>query len=194
MIIGLTGSFGSGKSTIAGFFQSFGAKVVDADRIARNLILPGRVCYGEIVKYFGKGILNSRGNISRKKLSGIVFTDNKLLARLNKIVHPQVIKVIRKEIQRAAGKIIILDVPLLFESHLDKLADKIIVVKLDKRKQINRLLKKTSLNEDDILRRISAQMSLSEKLRRADFIIDNNRTTREAKKEVEKIWRLLWKK
>jgi len=188
MIIGVTGSFGSGKSTVARMFKSLGTKVIDADRIARGLIKPKTKIYKKIIDSFGRDILKDDNVIDRHKLADIVFNNKERLNRLNGIIHPEVIRVIKNQIKTGARRMIVLDAPLLIEAGLAGLVDKIIVVKLDRKEQIRRLLNNSSLSKPEILRRINAQMSLRHKIRLADFVIDNGGTVKETKKQVIKIW------
>lgn len=193
IILGLTGSFGSGKTTVAGILGSFGAKVIDADKIAHSLIRPESKIYKKIVNAFGRGILKGNKAISREKLAKIVFSNKSLLRRLNGIAHPEVIRVMRQKIKTSSASVIILDAPLLIEAGLGKIVDKLIVVTITGKKQIERISKKTGLKRQDILKRIKAQIPLRNKIRVADFVIDNNGTIKKTKKQVEEIRRLLWK-
>lgn len=191
--LGITGGFGTGKTTVANCFKNFGAKIIDADKIARRLTRPGSKVYKRIISIFGVTVLKKNKFINREKLSQIVFNSNNLLERLNQAVHPEVIKVIKKQIKGSAKKIIILDVPLLFEAGLQYLVDKTIVVRANKDEQLKRLVIRTSLSRENILKRINAQMRLSDKIRQADFVIDNNGTIEKTKKQVERLRRVLWK-
>jgi dephospho-CoA kinase len=193
IILGVTGSFGSGKSTVAGIFKSFGAKIIDADKLAHKSIGPGNPAYKKIIKAFGKDILRKNKIIERRKLAAIVFNNKKLLKKLNNIIHPEVIRTIKSQIKNSHSKIIVLDVPLLIEAGLRELVDKIIVVKITRIEQIKRIQKKTTLSKTDILKRIKYQIPLRAKARLADFIIDNSGTIGETKKQAVRIRRLLWK-
>jgi len=193
VVLGITGSFGSGKTTVAKIFQSFGAKIIDADRIAHRVIKPGRPIYKKIINIFGKDVLNKNRTINRHRLAKIVFNNKNLLKRLNKIIHPQVIRIIKTKIKTTRAKVIVLDAPLLIEARLKNLVDKLIVVKIDRAKQIERLIKKTSLSKKDTLKRIRHQMPLADKVRLADFVIDNSGSIGRTKKQIESIRRLLWK-
>ena len=193
LILGITGSFGSGKTTVAKMFASHGARLIDADKIAHNVIKPGNIAYKRIITDFGKNILNKNKEINRGKLARIVFNNRKLLNRLNNIVHPQVIRIIRKQIETSKSKLIILDVPLLIEAGLKTIVDKIIVVKITGKEQIERAKFKTSLSRVDILKRIRSQVSQNVKLRFGNFIIDNSGTIKETRKQVMQIRRQLWK-
>lgn len=194
IVLGVTGGFGSGKTTVAKFFSCLGAKVIDADKIAHGLISHKGNVYKKIVAIFGKDILDKDERIDRIKLGRIAFFDKSLLFRLNRIIHPEVIKIIKTKVRNSKCKIIVLDVPLLIESGLNKIADKVIVVKTGRDKQIRRSQKKAYLSKAEILRRIKSQMPLNQKEHYADFIIDNNGSIKETKKQVRKIVRrLLWR-
>lgn len=193
IILGLTGSFGSGKTTVARIFRSYGAKIIDADKIAHRLIKPQTKIYKNIINTFGKDILKKNRTIDRKKLARIVFHNKHLLKKLNRIVHPKVIRLIKEKINTSPGKVIILDAPLLIEAGLKKMVDKLIVVTITRERQIERISKKTGFNRPDILKIIKAQIPLRNKVRLADFIIDNSQTVEKTKKQIKQIRRLLWK-
>ena len=193
IILGLTGSFGSGKTSVARIFRSYGAKIIDADKLAHQVIRPGENAYKGIVKIFGRQILKQNKSIDRRKLARIVFGDRKLLIKINRIMHPEIIRMIKKKIRTAPAKIVILDAPLLIEAGLETIVDKLIVVTLTQKKQIERILKKHALKKSDIIKRIEAQMPLEKKVRLADFIIDNNGSVQATKKQVQRIRRVLWK-
>ncbi|MCX5702364.1 MAG: dephospho-CoA kinase [Candidatus Omnitrophica bacterium] len=193
IILGITGSFGSGKSTVAAIFKSYGAKIIDADRISHSIISPGSKIYKKIVATFGPSILRKDRRINRDKLAKIAFSDKALLKSLNKILHPEILRIIKKKIRTLSSKIIVLDAPLLIETGLTKLADKIIVVKIKRSQQLKRIQKKTFLDPADILKRIRFQLPLSKKIRLADFIIDNSGTIEKTKNQAAQIRRLLWK-
>ena len=193
IILGITGSFGSGKTTVAGIFRSLGAKIIDADKIAHRLIKPRNKIYKKIIDTFGRDILNKNRVIDREKLARIVFNNKLLLKRLNRIIHPEVIGVIKEKIKKYPGKVIILDAPLLIEAGLEKTVDKLIVVTITREEQIKRICKKTGLNRPDILKRIGAQISQNVKSRFANFIIDNSGKIEKTKKQAKQIRRLLWR-
>ena len=194
-IIGLTGSFGTGKTFVASIFRSLGAKVIDADRIAHGVIRKGKPEYNRIVKSFGKEILNEKKEIDRAKLGAVVFSNTALLRELNRIVHPSVIKEIRRSIRTAGKKdIVVIDAPLLIEASLGKFIDKLIVVKCQKRRQIERCREKFCLQKKEILRRIESQIPLKKKMKMADLVIDNSLTRSRTREQARKAWRvMLWK-
>lgn len=193
IILGLTGTFGSGKTTVAGILRSCGAEILDADKIAHHCIRPASSAYRRIVDIFGQDIVGKDKKINRKKLAAIVFADKKLLAKLNKIIHPQVIAAIKEGIRRSKKKVMVIDAPLLIEAGLDKIVDKLIVVKIKRRQQLKRIQKKMSLTKNEILKRIKAQIPLQCKVRLADFIIDNSGRRKQTRRQTELIRRILWK-
>ncbi|MDB4349714.1 dephospho-CoA kinase [Omnitrophica bacterium] len=190
-IIGVTGGLGTGKSTVARIFGALGAKIVDADRIAHEVMLPGKAVYKKVISIFGADILRKDRKIDRKRLGKIIFSDKKKRQILNSLIHPEVIKEIGVLInkRRSSGRIHIIDVPLLIESGLLDVVDRLIVVTAQRKTQIKRCMKKWDLKRIDVEKRIRSQMPLKRKRQLADFIIDNNGSFHSTKKEVEKIWR-----
>lgn len=193
IVIGVTGSFGSGKSTVAGMLRSYGARVLDADKIARQCIRRGSNAYKRIAAVFGEGIFSRGREIDRRKLAAVVFSDKALLKKLTCIVHPQVIAIIKKAVRHSRGKAVVVDAPLLIEAGLHRIVDKLVVVKISRARQLKRIEKKLALSRRRILERIQAQLPFSRKAALADFIIDNNGTKEKTGKQVKKIWRELWK-
>jgi dephospho-CoA kinase len=194
MIIGITGSIGSGKTTIAKIFSKYHYVRIDADEISHNLMKNNKKIYNKIIKQFGTSILKYKNNkknieIGRKKLGEIVFNENAKLRKLNSIMHPAIVIEIKNEIKKRKKKCgnhskIIIDAPLLLETHAKKLVDKIIVVHTPPRKIISRN-KKFSLKQ---LKKISKlQMPLNEKLKKADFLINNGGNLKNTEKQVIKI-------
>ena len=194
-VIGLTGGFGTGKTFVASIFRSLGAGVCDADRIARGLLKMNSPVYRKIVAEFGENILDSRGKIDRKKLGRLVFADKDKVKRLNRIVHPEVIGILRKAIEEAGrADTIVIDAPLLIEAGFNANVDSLVVVKCSKKRQMERCIQTFRMKKDDVLRRIRSQMPIKEKIRLADFVVDNDGTMRETRKQVKKIWRgMEWK-
>lgn len=197
LIVGLTGGIVGGKSTVASMFRDLGAKIVDVDKLGHSIILPHRPAWIKIVKLFGKDILRNDLTIDREKLGKIVFTNSTLLKKLNKITHPEIIRLIKKEINLAKNKthsqekILIIDAALIYEAKIDKLMDNIIVVYINKDEQVKRLVKRNNLSKEEALQRIKSQMSMKEKVKIAGYVIDNSNSLDETKKQVEKIWKKL---
>ncbi|MDO9555266.1 MAG: dephospho-CoA kinase [Atribacterota bacterium] len=194
LIVGLTGGIVGGKSTVALMFKDLGAKIIDADKLGHSVILPHKPAWKKIVKLFRKDILQNDLTIDREKLGKIVFANQTLLKKLNKITHPEITKLIKKEIDLAKNKthnqqkILIIDAALIYEAKIDRFMDKIIVVYIDKDEQIKRLIKRNNLSKDEALQRLRSQMPMKEKAKMADYVIDNSSSLGKTKKQVEKIW------
>ncbi|MEW6075422.1 MAG: dephospho-CoA kinase [Candidatus Omnitrophota bacterium] len=193
IIIGITGSFGSGKTTVAGFFKSWGAYVIDADKIGRELLVPGSAAYRRVVATFKDDILLPDKGIDRGKLATLVFHTHRLRVALNRIMHPLIIKRIKEEIKKSPRNTVILDAPLLLEAGLRPVVDKLVVVTVRRDVQIRRIKKRSASTKEAILRRIRSQIPLHKKRKMADFIIDNNGALKDTKKQAELIRRLWWK-
>ena len=190
ILVGLTGGIESGKSTASSIFKELGAYIIDADVLAREIVEPLKPAWKDVVKNFGKGILNKDNSINRKKLAEIVFNNKKKREMLNAIVHPRVLKR-AKEIEREIAKkdpeaVIIFDAALLIESGAYKKMDKNIVVYADEDVQVKRLMKRDGLTKDEAIKRIEAQMPLREKVRFADYIIDGNKALNIVKKQLKR--------
>jgi len=187
LVIGLTGNFGSGKSTVARIFSAYGSKIIDADEIAHSCFSRKSKVYKKTISMFGAKILASNKNIDRQKLARIVFDDKKLLGKLNSMVHPEVIRIIKSKINSEKKGVIVLDAPLLLEAGLGNIVDRLLVVKVARDTRIKRLLRKMSLSRADIAKRIRFQIPDNAKARLADFIIDNNGSLAETRKQVKEL-------
>jgi len=194
IIVGLTGSVGTGKSTVTKFFKELGAYIIDWDELAREVVRPQLRAWKEIVEYFGKDFLNEDLTINRQKLAEVVFSDKEKVTKLNQIVHPEVFKEderITNEIKSLApNALIIKDIPLLFELTRPIYVDKIVVVSASERTQLRRL-KEKGMSREDAKNRIKSQLPLEEKIKSADFVINNDGTLEETKRQVEEIYSLL---
>lgn len=191
-IIGLTGNIASGKTEVAKIFKELGAKIIDADRIAREVVEPGERAWQEIVEEFGRDILESDGSINRKKLGAIVFNDDKKREQLNRIAHPRIMTKIIEAIdkyKKENAKIVIIEAALIVETGgLLNLIDELIVVSADEETQIKRIMTRDGLQRDEALSRIKSQLPMPEKTKHATYIIDNSGSLRETRKQVEEIW------
>ena len=189
MIIGITGSIGTGKSTVSNYLISKGYSVVDADKISKGAYNIGSNGYKAILEVFGVEILNSNGEVDRKKIKKIVFDNSNMLQRLNMAIHPIIINEIEREIEilLESQKVVFLDAPLLIETELHKKVDKIIVVVCDKNEQINRIIKRDKITADMAISIINSQMSIVEKLKFADYIVYNNSTIENLYSQVDEI-------
>lgn len=186
-IIGLTGGIATGKSTISKMLKKWRYPVICADQIAHDVVRPTKTAYKKIVRIFGKDILQKNCTLNRQKIAVIVFKNPKMLRKLEKAVHPEV----QKEICRLIGfyekqkkKIVILDVPLLFESGLNKICDHVLCVAAPEKQQIQRLNKYRKTPQKDAISRIRNQMPLKIKIKKSDFVIWNTGTRNELRKKV----------
>lgn len=191
MIIGVTGSFGSGKTAVAGMFKRLGAYVIDADEVCHSLTVPGKGVYEKVVRCFGGSILKKDMSMDREKLGNIVFKKKTDLSKLNKIIHPEAIKVINKMVRANKNRLVIIDAPLLVESGYYKKTDRLIVVRVNKDRQIKRIMRAKGMKRSDVLRMIGMQAPLKRKLALADFIIDNNGSKKQTLFQVKRIWKQL---
>lgn len=188
--IGLTGGIATGKSTVSALFKALGIPVLCADEAAHAVTLPGERAYAKIVKSFGRGIVNPNGTLDRTALAAIVFSDATRRAKLESIVHPEVRRRLNLEItrlKRAREPIVILDIPLLFETSWDVFCDATICVVTPRESQIERLVKNRKMSRRDALARIGAQMPLRDKARFADYVLKNDGTKAALRKQVVKL-------
>lgn len=180
-IIGLTGGIATGKSTVSKILQDNGYIVIDADVLSRRVVEIGMPAYQEILDNFGVSILNPDKSIDRKTLGKLIFSNERLKLQLNKITHPYIFEELKKEIDKKCreNKLIFLDIPLLFEEYSSNMEleidfEEIWLVYVNEATQLNRLMKRDSLDREESNKRISSQMSMDEKSRMANVIIDNN--------------------
>lgn len=196
IIVGLTGSVGTGKSTVSDFFGELGAYTIDWDELARKVTGPHSKAWKEIVDYFTRDILKNDLTVDRQKLADVVFSDKVKLAKLDQIVHPEVFKEderITNEIKRHdPDALVIKDIPLLFELTRPIVVDKIVVVSASEQTQLKRLEEK-GMSRQDAQNRMKSQLPLGKKIRSADFVINNDGPPEETKRRVEEIYSLLSK-
>ncbi|MDT8900729.1 dephospho-CoA kinase [Anaeroselena agilis] len=191
-VIGLTGGIASGKSTVSGMLRELGARVIDADAIAREVVEPGRPARDEIVAWLGRDILLADGSLDRRKLGELVFGDSKARAVLEGITHPRITAAAKEALaaaEREGCAAAVLDVPLLYEAGWDAYVDEVWVVYVDAATQLRRLMERDSLTEGQAAARVAAQMSLEEKARRADIVIDNSGAPESTAAQVAAAWR-----
>ncbi len=192
VVIGLTGGIASGKSTVANMIKDLHIPVIDADIIARQVVEAGEEAYLQIVQAFGEEILLSNGEIDRAKLGSIIFHDTDKRLLLNSIVHPAVRKRMneKKDAYIQAGEpAVVLDIPLLFESKLTSLVDKVLLIYVNSDIQLERLMKRNNLSEEEAKARIASQMPLAEKVALADEVINNNGSMKETEEQLHEIFK-----
>jgi len=189
-LVGLTGGIATGKSTVSSAFREYGVAVLDADVIARKVVEPGRPAWKKIKKEFGDEVFLPNGTLNRQRLGEIIFANQEKRRILNKITHPQVYKEMFLQclaLFLKGHRYAVLDLPLLYESgYMVPFVNKIVVVKCRPEQQLQRLMDRNLFTAQEALSRINAQMSLEEKCRRADFVIDNSRSVEDTETQVRR--------
>ncbi|MFF9868675.1 dephospho-CoA kinase [Streptomyces sp. NPDC013953] len=187
--VGLTGGIGAGKSEVSRLLVSYGAVLVDADRIAREVVEPGTAGLAAVVEAFGPGILTPEGTLDRPALGAVVFSDPERLATLNGIVHP-LVGARSAELEAAAGAdaVVIHDVPLLTENGLAPLYDLVVVVDATPETQLDRLVRLRGMTESEARARMAVQATREQRLAVADLVIDNDGPLEALEPQVRKVW------
>ena len=186
MIIGITGSIACGKSLVSNYLQEKGYTIIDADKIG-HMALENDEVKKQLVNKFGKSILKDN-EINRVTLGKLVFENNENLKELNNIIHPQIRKNISEQLQvHKNEKLVFVDVPLLFEAKFDDLVEKIIVISLDEKIQLERLMNRNSLSKEEALQRIKSQIPVREKEKLGDYVVDNSFTQENTYNQVDRI-------
>jgi dephospho-CoA kinase len=194
LAVGLTGGIGSGKSTVADLLVEHGAVLIDADRIAREVVAPGGPALGPLVERFGPGILTPEGTLDRAALAALVFPDPEALAALNAITHPLIgaEMTARRAAAEGTDHVVVLDIPLLKAEHRDLLTLAfVIVVDTPVDTALTRLVEQRGLTRADAQARMAAQPSREERRAGADFVIDNSSDLEHLRAEVDRVWRAL---
>lgn len=186
-ILGLTGGIACGKSTISAYLKEFGLPVIDADECSRAVVEKGSIGLEKLTEIFGNKILENDGTLNRKALGQIVFSDSEQLSLLNSVMEP----LIREEISRRLNQennadLVVLDAPLLIEQHYDKICDFIMTIDVSKKIQLERLIERDNLSEDEAKSRIESQLSSRERNGFADVVIDSSGTVEQTRKQVIK--------
>ncbi|TDG00861.1 dephospho-CoA kinase [Paenibacillus piri] len=193
MNIGLTGGIACGKSTVSGMLVQHGALLVDADRIAREVVEPGSPALALIVERFGGDMLNGDGTLNRKKLGETVFGNPEALQDLQSITHPSIRALMRERVKQYErqhpDKLVVADIPLLFESGLQEQYDEVMVVYVPRHVQLDRLIWRDGLSVEQAEQRLLAQMDIEQKKELADIVIDNEGTLEHTESQVEQFLR-----
>lgn len=192
-VIGLTGGIASGKSTVAKLLAAEGAEIIDADLLARQAVQPGREAYRAVVRAFGPEVVADDGQLDRRHLGALVFADDVRRKQLEGLIHPFVRAETEKKraeiARRRPEALIVLDVPLLFESEMDRGLSEIVVVYVPRHIQLERLMGRDGLSEDEARARIAAQLDIEVKRRRATRVIDNSGSREETRRQVQTLYR-----
>jgi dephospho-CoA kinase len=192
--IGLTGGLGTGKSTVAKMFARQGAVVIDADALVHESLKSGGSCYAKVLRSFGKEILEGK-EISRSQLARIVFSSPAKLKKLAAIIHPVIEKEVQSKLKELKSnskiRMVVIDAPLLIESGWYRWVDYLIVVRASTLQAVKRVQAKRNISRFEILRRMKAQMPITQKIRMADMVIDNRKNLNATQRQVEKIVQVL---
>jgi len=193
LLVGLTGGIATGKSTVSAMFAHLGAKVVDADLLAREVVMPGQPAHAEIVREFGPEVLQEDGALDRKRLGAMVFADAARRRRLEAITHPAIFvrqqRILSVYEEEAFEGVVIWDAALLIESSSAKRMDRVVVVVTDAATELARLMARDGFSEEEARGRIASQMPLAEKVKVADYVIDNSGSRPETERRVREVYR-----
>ena len=189
--IGLTGGIGTGKSSVTEAFQSLGAAVINADLLGHDAYLPGTIGFEEVVTEFGQEIVGSDGQIDRKKLGPIVFSDSSKMDRLNEIMHPLIRDLIEERLvtlESNQNKVAVVEAAILIEAGWKSLFDEIWVVISDPEEVVNRLGVRNGLSREDAVKRIDSQMSNDERIEHGDVVVENTGSMEDLQTRVNSLW------
>lgn len=191
--IGLTGGIACGKSTVAAMLAARGARVIDADRIARDVVEPGKPAFRRVVERFGQAVVGPDGALDRKALGRIVFADAEKRKELEAIVHPFILQEMECQARIAqsetSGMPVVLDVPLLFELGMKDWFEEVVLVYAPEHLQLERLMQRDGLDAEEARRRLAAQWPIERKRRLADVVIDNSGSLADTERQVDAYWR-----
>ena len=191
IVIGLTGGIATGKSEVARILQGLGAVIIDADQVGHQAYTPHSETWDEVVKAFGSGILQPDGNIDRRKLGAIVFSDPSRLDQLNRIMHPRMAKMVSDRIENLRESdppAVVLEAAVLFEAGWESLVDEVWTTETPVQSAVDRLIVRNGLAEDDARKRISSQMSAQERASRSQVVVDNSGDLPRLNSLVESLW------
>jgi dephospho-CoA kinase len=196
IVIGLTGNIGTGKSTVRTILEELGATTIDADKLGHELLYESKTIYDELIKEFGKTILDKNNKIDRKKLSDVAFISKDAQSRLNRIMHSAIDMEVRKRIEQyrnRGDKVVVLEAALLFEAKKDPPIDITWITVAPRKVILNRLKARQDMSEEEILARLEKQMPPEEKIKYADVVIDTNCSMEELREKVNALWQSLVK-
>jgi len=186
-LLGLTGGIGSGKSTVLAMFQKKGAAVIDADAIVHGLYADDKTLHSALVREFGDSAMKADGTVDKKMLAEIVFDAPRERKKLEELIHPRVRRKIKAELNQTQRSLIVVDIPLLYESRWQDEFDAVLVVNANDEIRLSRLVKR-GMTRIESRKRIDAQLPMEIKLRKADFVINNNGSIAETRKQFDRLW------
>ena len=197
LLLGVTGGIATGKSTVVDMLKELGAAVIDVDVIAREVVEPEKPAWKDIVAYFGERVLYEDRYLDRKKLSDIVFGDIEKRKKLESFTHPriheEIVKQLNEIVEKAPNAIVQVDAPLLIELDLQYMFHKTLLVYIPEEKQIERLIERDGISKEEAASRLKAQFPIDEKVGYADFVIYNDESLEETRRQAEDLWQTLKK-
>jgi len=188
-LVGLTGGIASGKSYVASLLVNHGASAIDADDVARQVVLPGSIGLSQVLSKFGEGVLLPSGELDRKKLADVVFANPERRRELESILHPLIRARTMELISSQSSEVVVYAVPLLVEANVDYPFDTVITVEAGAENQVERLMSSRSMSLDEARQRVDAQTSSDERRKRADFVIDSSGTKEQTRQQVDAVWK-----
>jgi dephospho-CoA kinase len=192
MNIGLTGGIASGKSTVSSYLVAMGAVLIDADQIAREVVLPGSSALGKIKQLFGSSVITDEGTLNRKKLGEYIFANELSRKQLEGILHPEIRAIMKQRMNELEAdnprRLVVVDVPLLFESGLASMFEMVMLVYVPREVQLERLMNRDGMSRGQAEARLEAQMPIEQKIQLADLIIDNSGTSEETGVQLQRFW------
>jgi len=191
LVIGLTGGIGTGKSEVTRMLEALGAAVINADQVGHEAYRPDSESWKEVVKSFGEQILRPDRDIDRQKLGAIVFADSDQLSKLNQIMHPRMARIVSDQLESLRGqgtRVAVVEAALLFEAGWDSLVDEVWATDTPVETVIERLQARNGMSAEEVLKRIDSQMDRSERLKRAQVIVDNGGDVADLESKVETLW------
>ena len=194
LVVGLTGGIGSGKSTVASMFSKRGATIIDADAYAREVVAPRSEATKEIREEFKEKVFTKEGLLDRAALGKIIFEDEKARARLEAIVHPRIASMVAarlEQLKKDGTRLVFYEAALLVEKSLHEDLDGLLVVTAPRRTQIQRVMQRDGLSEDEAVARLKAQLPLERKIELANWVVDNSGTLEETEQQVADVWRAI---
>lgn len=193
-VAGLTGGIGSGKSTVAGMFVNLGARLIDADLLARQVVKPGEKAWNDILETFGNKVFQENGELDRDALAQIIFKDPDARRKLNSITHPRIGEEIVRlldEYRAQDAAVVLIDAALLLESPATDWIKPVIVVTAPEQQKIDRLVQRDGISEEHARERIASQMSDEQRAEKADYVIENSGTIDDLEARVREIWKII---
>lgn len=191
LVIGITGGIGTGKSEVARLLERLGAVVISADQVGHQAYTPHSEIWQEVVREFGQDILQPSGEIDRKKLGAIVFSDPARLEQLNRIMHPRMARMVSdriEQLRRAGAKVVVVEAALLFEAGWDSLVNEVWVTDAPEEVVVRRLRVRSGLNEAEALKRVKSQMCRTQRMARANVVVDNSTDLPTLERTVRSLW------